>query len=174
MCRLTVCVFDGGETISSDLNRLLEEYGSERIHSDVETKAYQGKDAHDQYHGRDKNEERDRSNPGLQPPLVLEHKISLIAWRERLLTVWRAEDLGVTFVPGKNVANRLAKIPSGGGAFTASASRTQAVSCRKRRQAMIVKPRSPTVHQNSKVHERLDEMYAESVGPATLPKFKHQ
>jgi hypothetical protein len=77
-------------------------------------------------------------------------------------------------VPGKKVAMRLAKKFSGAGLFTASASRIQAVSCMNSRQAIIVNPRRPTVHQNSKVHERLDEIYADSVGPATLPKFKHQ
>jgi len=43
-----------------------------------------------------------------------------------------------------------------------------------KKQFMMVNPRSPTVHQNSKVQDRFAEMYADSVGPATLPKFKHQ
>lgn len=80
----------------------------------------------------------------------------------------------MTRVPGKKVANLFAKKFSGAGLLTASASRTHDVSCMNKKQVMIVNPRSPTVHQNSKVHERLADMYAESVGPATLPKFKHQ
>lgn len=64
----------------------------------------------------------------------------------------------MTAVPGKKVAMRLVKKFSGAGLLTVSASRIQAVSCMNRRQAIIVKPRSPTVHQNSKVQERLDEM----------------
>ena len=43
-----------------------------------------------------------------------------------------------------------------------------------KKHRMMVNPRSPTVHQNSKVQDLFDEMKAESVGPATLPKFKHQ
>jgi hypothetical protein len=72
------------------------------------------------------------------------------------------------------VAILLEKKFSGAGLFTASGSRTQELSCMNKKHVMIVNPRSPTVHQNSKVHDRLAEIYADSVGPATLPKFKHQ
>ena len=90
------------------------------------------------------------------------------------LTVCRSEDCGVTLLPGMNVAILLATNPAGGDKFTASGSRIQAVSCMNRKQRIIVNPRSPTVHQNSNVQEPCEEIKAERVGPATLPKFKHQ
>jgi hypothetical protein len=80
----------------------------------------------------------------------------------------------VTLFPGRKVAILFATNPSGAAALTASASRIQAVSCMNKKQRIIVKPRSPTVHQNSKVHDLSEEMNADKVGPATLPKFKHQ
>ena len=91
-------------------------------------------------------------------------------------TVSLKVDFGVTLFPGKNVAILFAvKLVGGAGlALTTSGSRSQEVSCMNKKQRMTVKPSSPTVHQNSKVQEPLNEMKADNVGPATLPKFKHQ
>lgn len=77
-------------------------------------------------------------------------------------------------MPGKQVANRLAIKPDGAMIFSAPGSRFHEVSCMKRKQMRMVKPNRPTVHQNSKVHDRFEEIKADRVGPATLPKFKHQ
>lgn len=80
----------------------------------------------------------------------------------------------MTFEPGRKVATLFATKPSGAAGLAASGSRTHEVSCINKKHSMIVNPKRPTVHQNSKVHDLFDEMKAESVGPATLPKFKHQ
>lgn len=90
------------------------------------------------------------------------------------LTVSRSVERGVTLVPGKNVAILLDKKPSGAGALVAPSSRCQDVSCKKRNTPMIDIPSKATVHQNSKVHDLLEETNADSVGPETLPKFRHQ
>ena len=91
-----------------------------------------------------------------------------------LITVSRRVDFGVNLDPGKNVAILLAMNPSGAGTLGAPASRCQEVSCKKRKTPIIVAPSRPIVHQNSRVHDRLDEMHADSVGPATEPKFRDQ
>lgn len=88
--------------------------------------------------------------------------------------VSRSVDFGVTLVPGKNVAIRLPRNPRGGSAFTACRSRSHAVSCKNRKQLIMAKPSNPTVHQNSRVQDLPPEMKADKVGPAVLPKFKHQ
>lgn len=76
--------------------------------------------------------------------------------------------------PGKKVANLFAMNDVGGSGFVAPFSRFQAVLWRKRKTKMIERPSRPTVHQNSRVHDRFAAMKAESVGPATLPKLKNQ
>lgn len=86
---------------------------------------------------------------------------------------WR-DERGVTLVPGKNVAIRFATKPDGAAALTDPTPRIQAVSCKKRKTALMVNPRRPTVHQNSTVQDPFAEMKADKVGPATLPRFKHQ
>lgn len=84
------------------------------------------------------------------------------------------DDTGVTRVPGKNVAILLLKNPSTGSLLIDSPSLDQAVSCRNKKQQTRVKPINPTVHQNSKVQLLFELTNALSVGPAMLPKFRHQ
>jgi len=80
----------------------------------------------------------------------------------------------VTLVPGKKVAILLDTNPSGAAVLIALVSRCQEVSCKNKKTPIIVAPSKPTVHQNSRVHDRLDDTNADSVGPATLPKFRAQ
>jgi hypothetical protein len=63
--QLTVCIFNGGESVSSDLYWLLEEDGSEGIHSNVEPEADESEYAHYQHHRRNQNEERNCGNASL-------------------------------------------------------------------------------------------------------------
>ena len=90
------------------------------------------------------------------------------------LTVSRRVVLGVTLDPGRKVATLFAKKPFGAGGFSSPDSLYHEVSCINKKQSITVKPRSPIVHQNSNVHDLLEEIKAERVGPATLPKFKDQ
>ena len=91
-----------------------------------------------------------------------------------ILTVLTKVVFGVTLFPGKKVAILFAKNAVGGVGLMVPGVRSHDVSCRKRNTVMSVNPTSPAVHLYAFVQFVLAEINAERVGPATVPKSKHQ
>jgi hypothetical protein len=83
-------------------------------------------------------------------------------------------NFGVTLVPGKKVATRLAKNEAGGAGFLAPVVLSHEVSWRKRNTGIEVNPTKPAVHLYAFVQEVCASINALIVGPATVPKSKHQ
>jgi len=80
----------------------------------------------------------------------------------------------VTLVPGRNVAIRLVKKFAAGTRFTTPSPLSQEVSSRNKKTRTIAAPTSPVVHLYVYVQFVFAAIRADNVGPATVPKSKHQ
>lgn len=90
------------------------------------------------------------------------------------ITVCEKDVLGVTLVPGRNVAILFTIKDNGGSGLLAPGVLSQEVPCRNRNTKMTVKPTNPAVHRYAFIHTDFAEMRADDVGPASVPKSKHQ
>lgn len=81
---------------------------------------------------------------------------------------------GATFVPGRKVATRLAKNEAGGLGLSAPGVLSHEVSWRNKNTRISVNPMRPAVHLYASVQEVCASINALIVGPATVPKSKHQ